>query len=156
MIRAIFAADKLDGLGFRGTLPWPHNKHDLAWFKSCTDGDVVVMGRKTWDDPKMPKPLPNRINIVVTNRPDVKRATYATTLEKLPKILEAYKQDKWIIGGSSLFNNTKHLCEEIWISRIAGSYYCDVKLENYKDDFYLWQVHRYNDLDLTIEKWKRL
>ena len=68
MICSILAATNMGGIGNRGTLPWPHNKEDLAWFKKHTEGHIVVMGRNTWNDPKMPKPLPNRVNCVVSNR----------------------------------------------------------------------------------------
>lgn len=155
MIRAIFAADRADGIGFRGSLPWPHNKFDLQWFKNCTNGGIVVMGRKTWDDPKMPKPLSNRINIVVTNRNDVRRANYATTLEKLPNLLNAYSQDAWIIGGADIFAKTRHMCDEIWISRIQGDYYCDTRLPQYRDTFYISESHQYHEKNLNIEIWKK-
>ena len=69
MINAIFAVDYNGGMGINGTLPWPHNAEDLAHFKRLTTDKVVVAGRRTWDDPKMPKPLPNRTVYVATNRP---------------------------------------------------------------------------------------
>ena len=46
MINAIFAVDYNGGMGFNGTLPWPHNPEDLANFKSTTEQQVVVMGRR--------------------------------------------------------------------------------------------------------------
>jgi dihydrofolate reductase len=69
MINALFAVDQYGGMGFNGTLPWPHNSVDLANFKQLTDTHIVVMGRKTWDDPKMPKPLVGRTVYVATGRP---------------------------------------------------------------------------------------
>ena len=40
-------------------------KEDLNHFKNLTNGNVVIMGRKTYESlPK--KPLPNRINIILT------------------------------------------------------------------------------------------
>ena len=68
MINALFASDQFGGIGFNGTLPWPHNSNDLKNFKRLTDGHVVVMGRRSWDDPKLPKPLPGRTVYVATNR----------------------------------------------------------------------------------------
>ena len=72
MINAIFAVDHYGGMGFNGTLPWPHNAADLANFKKATTNHVVVMGRNTWDDPKMPKPLPERIVYVASKHPVTK------------------------------------------------------------------------------------
>ena len=69
MINALFAADQFGGMGLNGTLPWPHNSSDLKQFKQLTNGHVVVMGRRSWDDAKLPKPLEGRTVYVATNRP---------------------------------------------------------------------------------------
>jgi dihydrofolate reductase len=69
MIAAILASTNTGGIGLNGTLPWPKHSEDLKWFKEHTSNQIVVMGRKTWDDPMMPKPLPNRINCVVSSNP---------------------------------------------------------------------------------------
>jgi dihydrofolate reductase len=64
MISAIVAVDQNWGIGYKGEL-LEHLPPDLKYFKELTTGHVVVMGRKTWDSlPK--KPLPNRINYVIT------------------------------------------------------------------------------------------
>ena len=68
MICTIFATDQVGTFGNRGTLPWPVNTEDMAWFREHTVNQIVVMGRRTWDDPKMRKPLPDRINCVITNQ----------------------------------------------------------------------------------------
>lgn len=65
MIKLIAAVDKNHVIGNKGTIPW-HIREDFQFFKDQTDGHVVVMGRKTWESlPK--KPLPNRLNIVITS-----------------------------------------------------------------------------------------
>ena len=68
MIKSIIATDLQGGMGRNGSLPWPHDKEDMQWFKAATTGHVVVMGSNTWSDPGMPKPLPNRHCVVVTNQ----------------------------------------------------------------------------------------
>jgi dihydrofolate reductase len=126
MIRAIIAADTNNGIGKNGTLPWPHNSADLKWFKNCTNNSVVVMGRHTWEDPKMPKPLPNRYNVVVSNSYIPAGPNLIIRREdNIKVILSSFAEDVWIIGGAKLINNTKHLCKEIWVSRIKGDYKCD-------------------------------
>ena len=54
MICSILASTNLGGIGNRGTLPWPKHPQDMIWFKEHTENQIVVMGRNTWDDPKMP------------------------------------------------------------------------------------------------------
>jgi dihydrofolate reductase len=66
MIRAILACDRDFGIAKNGQMPWPKNTDDLKWFRSMTAGSCVVMGRKTWES-DMPKPLPNRVNAVVSS-----------------------------------------------------------------------------------------
>ena len=73
-INAILAVDDNLGLGFESGLPWPTNKEDMKWFSDNTRGNVVVMGRATWESLNCQK-LPNRLNVVISNHdlegPDV-------------------------------------------------------------------------------------
>ena len=68
MIRAIMAVDDKGGISKNGSMPWPKNSSDLKWFKKNTLNSLIVMGRLTWDDPFMPTPLKDRINVLVTNQ----------------------------------------------------------------------------------------
>jgi dihydrofolate reductase len=69
------------GIGFKGKLPWPGIKADMAFFKQLTshvpveEGEsarsrpinAVVMGRKTWDSiPPRFRPLAGRLNVIIT------------------------------------------------------------------------------------------
>jgi dihydrofolate reductase len=138
MIKSIFAVDYWGNLGYKGSLPWPHLKEDMKYFKEMTEGHVVVMGRKTWDDPKFPKPLPNRINYVITSKPltgykDVK--TLSGDLSKEIKKLESLYPSKtiWIIGGAKIIEETKSIVDEAHVTHIKGQYRADTKvdLKNY-------------------------
>jgi dihydrofolate reductase len=51
-------------IGRDGRLPW-HLRSDLRRFRETTLGKPVIMGRKTWDS-LTKKPLPGRLNIVLT------------------------------------------------------------------------------------------
>ena len=62
------AVDDHGGVSKSGTMPWPKNSKDLKWFKQNTTNSLVIMGRLTWSDPMMPKPLKNRINVLITNK----------------------------------------------------------------------------------------
>src|SRR5438045_3139360 len=65
----IAAHDIKNGIGKDGTMPW-HLERDLKRFRDATTGHCVVMGRKTWDSiPNKYRPLPNRINIVLSFAP---------------------------------------------------------------------------------------
>ena len=157
-IRAIFAADDNWGIGKNGTLPWPKNSADLKWFRECTDGDVVVMGRRTWEDPKLPKPLPNRYNIVVSDRGVGSFDTRPNIIIKRDKVksyVDQFEKDVWIIGGAQLLRSALPYVEEIWVSRIQGIFDCDTFIEVSPFEFRLYESHEYFDQKLSIEKHRR-
>ena len=157
-VRAIFATDEAWGIGKNGTLPWPKNSADLKWFRQCTEGDIVMMGRKTWEDPKLPKPLPNRYNIVVSDRglaANDTRPNMVIKRDHVKQYLNILDKDVWIIGGAQLLNNTLPYVEEVWVSRIQGIYDCDVRIGIDPFDFKLYESHEYFDQKLSIEKHRR-
>lgn len=133
MIKAIFAVDPWGGMGHQGSLPWPHCSEDLQYFKTQTKGDIVIMGRHTWDDPKMPKPLPDRITYVVTNRPIA--GYYVTCIKgdiasQLQSIQAIYpKKNIWIIGGPELIMSCKDHIDEAHITHFKNQYRADVKID---------------------------
>jgi dihydrofolate reductase len=134
MINAIFAVDHYGGMGFNGTLPWPHAQEDLAYFQKLTTGHVVVCGRRTWDDPKMPKPLPNRTVYVATNRPvNYAMPVNGDIVEQLRSIEQQHQGKKiFVIGGVKLLEAAKPLLERVYITHMKGAYKTDTKI-NLKD-----------------------
>lgn len=134
MINAIFAVDYNGGMGFNGTLPWPHNQEDMTNFYNTTVNNVVVMGRRTWDDPKMPKPLSGRTVYVATNRP----VTYATAIsgditKHLLSIEQAHPDKQvFVIGGVKLLESARPLLDRVYVSYFKGTYRYDTRI-NVKD-----------------------
>lgn len=127
-INAILAHDKEYGIGKDGKLPWPHNPADMKWFRDCTNGHIVVMGRKTWESIGSKK-LPNRTNIVVTRstiqgNPD---GIYYGEIDKLMRMLKKEYPDLkiWIIGGADIYRQTLHLCDNIYLTEFPEDYKCD-------------------------------
>lgn len=146
MIKAIFAVDLSGGMGNNGSLPWPADKEDLSWFRKNTAGHIVVMGSKTWEDPVMPSPLPNRYNVVVSDKPQnlFKGADMVITTKGLEDSLLMLQRDHpnkdvWIIGGARTLLSTKHLVEKVLLTEFNGDYDCDVKIDvwTYLNDFEL-------------------
>ena len=129
MIRAILAHDSYWGIGKNGELPWPKNSGDLQWFKKSTLNCAVVMGRKTWDG-GMPKPLPKRRNIVITNRPIDGVECY--TLDKFRSMYALIEQPVFIIGGATLIENCLDIIDELWLNNVEGVYDCDTFLPKQK------------------------
>lgn len=100
-------AEALDGaIGRDGTMPW-HLPEDLAWFRACTTGTPVLMGRRTWESlPDAFRPLPGRRNIVVTR--DARFAAHdaaagAEVVTSVDDALERAGAPAWGIGGGQLY-----------------------------------------------------
>ena len=141
MIAAIFAIDTDFGIGKNGTLPWPKNSEDLKWFRQHTTGHVVVMGKNTWADPLMPKPLPNRVNAVVSSTAIEHTAIHhhlKGDLSQCLKELEHLYPEKtiFVIGGASIIAQTMNSFDRIYITRFQNDYQCDTKVDLSKLDLY--------------------
>jgi dihydrofolate reductase len=134
MICTIFATDQVGTFGNRGTLPWPIDKEDMSWFREHTLNQIIVMGRKTWDDPKMRKPLPDRINCVISNRtiegyPSVRRLSgdYKKQIRELQTLFPT--KNIFIIGGPELIMECKDLIDYAYITHRKGAAFSDVRID---------------------------
>lgn len=102
-IIGIVAVAQNNAIGKDGKLPW-HYPADLKFFKRTTTGHAVVMGMNTWRS--IGRPLPNRLNIVLSRSAQIDRAENLIFLrnEKEALDLEKYlKCDLFVIGGSKTF-----------------------------------------------------
>jgi dihydrofolate reductase len=160
MICSILASTNMGGIGNRGTLPWPKHREDLAWFREHTLNNVVVMGRKTWDDPQMPKPLPERINCVFSNNNlntfDARRL-YGNTVEQVKTLHSQFPNRKvFIIGGKELYEATEPVVERVYLTRMKGAWFTDTRidLDKYLACFRIKTVRPGNNC--TYEIWDRV
>ena len=131
MIKGIMATDEKGGISKGQSMPWPKNSIDLKWFKENTLDNVVVMGRKTWEDPFMPTPLKYRINVLITNKDKklIRGADYyinGNIKNQIKDIqLKYMNKDIFIIGGSEIINLTFNFIEQFYLTRIYGNYNCE-------------------------------
>ena len=95
-MKAIAAMSLNRVIGCAGKIPW-HLPEDFQWFKRMTTGQVVLMGRKTFDS--MGKPLPNRTNLVLSRGESIPGVTMIKSLEELSP--SSYSpQQIFVIGGA--------------------------------------------------------
>jgi dihydrofolate reductase len=102
-IIGIVAVDRNGAIGKGGQLPW-HYPADLKFFKGQTTGHACVMGYKTWLTLK--RPLPNRLNVVLTRRADVEPRESVVWLRDKQSALSLYAYlncDLFVIGGAQIF-----------------------------------------------------
>ncbi|KAF9822151.1 hypothetical protein IEO21_00145 [Rhodonia placenta] len=159
----IVAATLTNGIGQNSRLPWRLSK-EMAYFAKITssapDGSMntVVMGRNTWESiPAKFKPLPRRLNIVIsTNKqyellpvdatvpaaPVYLHSSLDTALARLshPEKLEVLIHRSFIIGGASLYRDTLALLptadsfvDRVLLTRILSPAFeqCDVYMPDF-------------------------
>ena len=162
MIRAIMATDDKGGISRNGSMPWPKNSSDLQWFKKNTLNSIVVMGRLTWDDPFMPTPLKDRINVLVTNqnKKNYLGADEYIADEIIDRVLELSNKYKnkniYIIGGPKIINQLFELIEEFYLTRIYGDFNCDKNIDLQTIEESMTMIKKIeNDETCHFEIWKR-
>lgn len=119
-IGLIAAMDRNRVIGHGGELPW-RLPADLQWFRRCTLGKPIVMGRGTWLS--IGRALPDRHNIVLTrNREFV--AEGATVVHSLEDAFAAAgeAEEAMIIGGGVLFTETIHFADRLYLTVIDGQF----------------------------------
>ena len=109
-------------IGCQNALPW-HLPEDLRHFKALTTGHAVIMGRKTWESlPERFRPLPGRLNIVLTRRPD-----YAAPGAQIAGSLEgamatAGEHTPYVIGGAELYALALPLADRLALTEIDADF----------------------------------
>lgn len=101
MINIIVAYDLNKCIGKNGKIPWKI-KGEQSQFKELTSGNIIIMGRKTYEE--IGKPLVNRRNIVITRNQSWDKTEHYESLEKaVSACLETSYKDIYIIGGASIY-----------------------------------------------------
>ncbi len=122
-LHLIFARAANGVIGNQNTLPW-HLPEDMAHFKRLTMGCPVIMGRKTWDSlPARFRPLPGRLNIVVTRQSDWQ----AEGAQRADSITQACtlcppESDAWVIGGAEIYAQALPLASTAVVTEIDADY----------------------------------
>ncbi len=122
-LNLILARARNGVIGNNNTLPW-HLPEDMAHFKRSTLGCPVIMGRKTWDSlPPKFRPLPGRLNVVVTRQIDW-RADGAVSANSLEAACAACPPDStaWVIGGAELYAQALTLASTAVVTEIDADF----------------------------------
>lgn len=124
MIALIAAVAENGVLGNDGKLPW-HLPMDFAWFKSKTLNRPMIMGRKTYES--IGKPLPKRLNIVISRYPQVDQENliWVSSLEKAIDVARnAFMYDTseiMVIGGGEIYNQSLPIADRLYITEVKAS-----------------------------------
>lgn len=119
----IAAAAENNALGKNNELVW-HLPNDFKRFKSLTTGHHIIMGRKTFES--FPKPLPNRVHIVITRQENYKPegCIVVDSIEKAIAICPE-NEDNYIIGGGEIYNLALPFTDIIELTKVHHTFEAD-------------------------------
>ncbi len=123
-------------IGAGNRIPW-HLPEDFKWFKQMTTGQVIVMGRKTFES--IGKPLPNRTTLVLTR--STKPIPGVQTLSDLSQLNPADPalagREIYICGGAQLYQRALPLCSDLYLTLVYREVEGDTFFPAFEDQFEL-------------------
>jgi len=148
--KAIAAMSLNRVIGAGNKIPW-HLPEDFRWFKQLTTGNVVVMGRKTFES--IGKPLPNRETIVLSRSqfgyPGVR------TVSELGQIDLAHEtREVFICGGGQVYAQALPLCSDLYLTLVKREVEGDAFFPAFEERFELAEEIRDTD-DFKILRYRQ-
>ena len=128
---------------FKGFINFLKNQNDLP---SPQEGkrNAVVMGRRTWDSlPVRFKPLPNRLNVVLSKRKQEMVGKDVVMVQSLEQALERLSSNStskiFVIGGGSVYEESiQHPeCAALYLTQIEDIFHCDTYFPKFQSTFIL-------------------
>ena len=122
-ISAILAVGKDNVVGLNGGLPWK-SKADLQYFKTLTEKHHILMGYNTYKS--IGRPLPNRVNIVITSRSTSKSMQihgvemFSSVEDGIEFAKRSGEEELFIIGGASIYKycDEHKLLDRIYVNNM--------------------------------------
>jgi dihydrofolate reductase len=131
---AAMSLNRVIGAGNR--IPW-HLSEDFKWFKQMTTGQIIVMGRKTFES--IGQPLPNRTTIVLTRSrgpiPGVRTLSDLSQLDPAEAALAG--REIFICGGAQLYQQALPLCSDLYLTLVQRVVPGDTLFPPFEDQFEL-------------------
>lgn len=123
----IFAVDKSWDIGFAGGM-LAEIRQDLKRFRELTEGNIIIMGRRTLEAIPGNRPLPNRINILITKSHKFHNKGFyiiddINKIHQLVKDLNPKGEKKvFVTGGESVVRQLIPYCRKAYITKILKDY----------------------------------
>ena len=123
-------------IGARNRIPW-HLPEDFRWFKRMTTGQVIVMGRKTFES--IGKPLPNRTTVVLTREPkSIPGVLTLSDLGQLDVSNPALAGRKiFICGGAQIYRQALPMCSDLYLTLVKRVVEGDTFFPPFEEQFEL-------------------
>ena len=137
-ISIIVAASTNNVIGKENGLPW-RLPTDMKFFKDKTQGHTVIMGRKSWDSiPAKYRPLPNRINVVMS-RDETLKLDCDLVSSNLQNVINYFTEQSsddelFIIGGGELYKQAFPIATKLYLTRVLAEVEGDTYLEGFNPE----------------------
>ncbi len=122
LLSIIVAMANNRAIGKDNQLLW-HLPEDLKYFKRVTMGKPMIMGRKTFES--IGRPLPGRLNIVVTRQQDWQHegVKVVHSVEDAKKLAEAQAyidgvDEIMLIGGAELYSTSIDHADKLYVTHV--------------------------------------
>lgn len=142
IVSLIVAASENQVIGKDNDLIWDLPK-DMNYFKTTTQGHHVIMGRKNFESiPHKYRPLPNRINVIVTRQSsyEAEGSVVVNSIEEALKIAEeAQDKEPFIIGGGEIYRYAleNDLVDRVYLTRVHKEFDGDTYFPELKEHWEL-------------------
>ena len=91
---------------------------DRKFFRETTRGAMVIAGRRTIADFPGQKPLPGRVNVVLTRtKQEIPGFTVATSPEEAMELAKTAERAR-VIGGGSIYRQMLPMCDTAYITKV--------------------------------------
>lgn len=121
------------GIGAGGTQPVALSA-DRKFFRQTTKGACVIAGRKTLGDFPGGKPLPNRVNVVISRgEVNMEGVIVCHSPEEAAEATRQYPR-VMVIGGGSIYRQMLPFCDTAYITKVHACPESDTFFPNLDED----------------------
>ena len=132
-MEAIVAVYSDWGIGAGGTQPIALDA-DRKFFRRMTKDACVIVGRRTLADFPNGKPLPNRVNLVLTSQDvQIPGATVVHSPREAAEVAGGYDR-AMVIGGASVYRQMLPCCDRVIVTKLGICPESDVFFPNLDED----------------------
>lgn len=161
----IVCINDINGIGLNNSLLY-HIPEDLRLFKSLTENNVVIMGRKTLESLPNGLPLKNRDNIVLTTNKESEKkenviyTKYSDYNKEFWDLINSYDKKKFIIGGENVYRLLLPFTSDLYITRVyddkkADTFFPEINYDEFWDLINKSEIKEYEGLKYQFLHYRR-
>mgnify|MGYP001284797458 CR=1 FL=1 len=150
--KAIAAMSENRVIGDGGRIPW-HLPEDFKWFKRATLGQILVMGRRTYES--IGRPLPGRDTYVLSrsgfSAPGIRGVPDVASLDQA---VAGDPREVFIAGGAEIYAQLLPRCSDLYLTRVRRTVPGDAFFPPFENSFVRVATVLEND-DFVVEHYRQ-